>query len=179
MKDRILSMYHQATPEQVEHGLSWYADAHAWAESKARQYGLDIRKVAGVTAALSPMQSWAGNKTNTDKVLHAWYNGLGKPSAGLPANVSKAWAIVRDIAPPLDILSGEKVRAFYLNILGRYDMVTVDRWAWRAARKDKWTPSGLTLNQYRALQQAYVDAADELDLQPAILQAIVWLVVRE
>src|SRR5690606_6619528 len=84
---------------------------------------------------------------------------------------------------PLDVLKGDKVRSFYLNILGDTDAVTVDRHApelYLGKRvADRARPS-VGKRLYREASDASRTAAAQAPRQPTPrdLQAITWLVWR-
>jgi hypothetical protein len=93
---------------------------------------------------------------------------------------AKAWAIAHG-AHPAKVLRGPKVSAFWLNICGNLDVVTVDTWAVRAAGITDDREAQLTLNRkggYERVAAAYQDVAREVGVLPAELQAAVWLHVR-
>ena len=66
---RVMKVYRAATPEQVDAGLGWYRAAHAAAA------GLDpgnVRRAAGVIAALSPRVAWERNLDLAEDAYEAW-----------------------------------------------------------------------------------------------------------
>lgn len=67
-------------------------------------------------------------------------------------------------------LSGPKVRAFYSNLVGNYDAVTIDGWMLKFFGYDKW----MTKNRYKYLADRVKKYAYAHDLLPAELQAICW-----
>ena len=54
----ILKVYNQATQSEIDHGMTWYADAKSDAQSMADKYELPLHIVVGVIAALSPTNRW-------------------------------------------------------------------------------------------------------------------------
>lgn len=173
----ILAVLDQATRGERRAGAAWYDEAQnlAWQISP-----LDMNKGAGVIAALSPNTSWERNK---ELAIRAFADG--EASGTLSANVAKANAIMADTsATPLDILSGPKVRNFYMAIVGNWNAVCVDRHAMEVAYATRYKnderPS-LTPKQYDAIADQYRGAAawlTNLPYKPAQLQAITWLVWR-
>lgn len=101
----------------------------------------------------------------------------------------QAWRIANGEAP-LSVLRGPKVRAFYANITGDADAVTVDVWAVRAARGDQaCVPDGrgrlryaddgtVSAREYREYADVYRRAARRLGVTPRECQAAVWVAVR-
>lgn len=170
---RILRHYSDDVAAMRE-AREWYGVAQGAADDLAARYGVTREAAAGVIAAMSPRQTWKGNLRAADVILHAAAHGLDLPAVGLRSNARKAWKIANGAAP-LDVLGGPKVRAFFANIIGDLDAVTVDVWAARAAGVD---PNHLTAARYRAVADAYRRAAASIGLAPAILQAIVWVSIR-
>jgi hypothetical protein len=102
-----------------------------------------------------------------------------------PVNVTKAFSIVHEGARPETVLGGNKVRAFYANILNpRYSKaVTVDTHAARAAfGKHNLTAQEVSFTfrdkGNRVIQQAYKNVAKRYHVLPMKLQATVWLRVK-
>lgn len=102
-----------------------------------------------------------------------------------PVNACKAFSIVHENVRPETILGGNKVKAFYANILNpRYSKaVTVDTHAARAAfGKHTLTPqeAGFVFREKgnKIIQQAYKNVAKRYRVLPMKLQATVWLRVK-
>ena len=173
MVRRIEAIYAQATPQEVDEGMYWYAKAHAI----ARAIDPDPAIGAGIIAALSPQLSW-GNNVKAAKALAA---GI-RPTRPLPASIAKAERIHGGEAPAA-VLGGKKVTAFYANILNPADAltVTVDRHA--VALATGWSPMEGTLllgrkGGYEAVADAYRHAARRLGILPSQVQAITWCAWR-
>jgi hypothetical protein len=77
---------------------------------------------------------------------------------GTLANRAKAWRIACGEDPDA-VLSGPKVRAFFANIMGDVDAVTMDVWAARAAegRRNENAP---VRRRYRLLAESYRRAGE-------------------
>jgi hypothetical protein len=175
----IIAAYMLAPNDIREHGMNWYSEA------KSLAMELDptnFKRAAGVIAALSPLTSWP---LNVRRAREIYATGM---TNGLPANVDKAIRIYNHDGNPLDILSGPKVRSFYLNIIGDHsaDTVTVDRHAIDVAcfkpLSDKDRAIAIKGKAgYRKVADMYVYAADilsaefNIDMSAAQLQAIVWV----
>src|SRR3954464_9498358 len=128
-----------ATAQDLADGLAWYDRARREAERMSEAYGLPTRLCAGVIAALSPRCQWASNVRSAERMIAAAIAGELEPVAnGTMSNRDKAWRIANG-ADPDEVLSGPKVRAFYANIMGDTEAVTIDVWGARAAegRDDK------------------------------------------
>jgi hypothetical protein len=173
----ILGSYDRASQREDHYrdGATWYTDSRRFARRLARETGASERTAAGVIAALSPRQTWAGNQRAARAVLvAAQRRDRQPPRVGLGRSVAQAWAIAHG-ARPLSVLSGPKVRSFYRNLTGDLQAVTVDVWAARAAGVD---PDRLTPRLYELVAGAYIAAAQEVGVPPAVLQAIVWTEIR-
>lgn len=154
----------------------WYRVGGSTAARLGRTYGVSKSTAAGVIAALSPLQTWKGNVGAAERILSAMAAGeTSPPKVGLGRNVAKAWRIASG-ERPLSVLSGDKVRRFYRNLMGDLSAVTVDRWAARACGVPDTYPS--TSARYARCEMAYREAAAVVDLAPAELQAIVWVAIR-
>jgi len=97
----------------------------------------------------------------------------------------KAWGILAT-KPNYDgaktMLKGQKITSFFCDIMGEFN-VTIDGHARNIAYDER---IGLTddrtnigVREYRGLQDAYKDAAQQIDIMPYQLQAITWRVWRD
>jgi len=93
------------------------------------------------------------------KLLPAHYNNIIRT---LSHNYSKSNKLK---------LGGQKVNAFYNNIVGRYNHVTLDIWMIRYFKVDK---AQLNLSEYKYYSRIIRKLAKKLDLWPAELQAVIW-----
>lgn len=175
----ILQMYNSATEEQILQGQTWYETARNTAKQFAKQYGVSYQCAAGVIAALSPRMKWGTNKDDANRILRAasQQSGIIPKCAAYGANVRKAWAIANG-ASPAKTLGGPKVNAFYRNILGDYNGVTVDVWASRVAEPYNRHFAGKQ-KEYDVIAEAYTTVAIALGTFPAFVQAVCWVAVRK
>lgn len=166
----IMSAYRQASGAIRAQGRSWYPDAERFARSVSAETGASRATVIGIIAALSPRIQWSKNKS-----FAARHVG-GEDVPVLPLSAERAGAI-RSGATPLSVLGGPKTRAFYRNIMGATDPVTVDCHTMAVAN---WTTDAdaPTHKQYRQIADAYRIAARECGETPRSMQAIVWIVAR-
>lgn len=172
--------------ESALRALRWYADAQAWARSLSGSHGIALPSIVGAVAALSPQQSWQEQLTYTPAVLDAFALGNALPGPGFKANKDKALRILQGEAP-LAVLSGDKVRAFFLSIMGDTENVCVDRHAWAIAAGPDAVGLSLTEKRYRETAEAYRSAAAALrlafpmlaeSLTPAGVQSLTWVYWR-
>jgi hypothetical protein len=178
MRRRILAAYDAAPENARRDGETWYETARMTASAIAGAHGhLTPRHVAGIVAALSPRVSWGSNVAGAYRLAEAASRGWPEPIvAGTRSNRRKAWAIA-DGGDPETILGGPKVRAFFANLLGDDDAVTVDVWAARAA-EGEWREQAPSGRRYLTIAQAYRDAAALRGVTPRTMQATVWCAVR-
>lgn len=176
MVRRICKVYRSANDYQRAIGRGWYRHAGELAAASDP----DLRKAAGVYAAMSPRAHWSVNVKWAQMILHAAANGLECPAVHTTTMRAQAWAIANG-ADPLGVLNGPKVRSFYLNILGDAMAVTCDVWAVFAATgiKDERAARMVARPKgYKVLADAYRVAAARLGVSPMVLQATCWTVVR-
>lgn len=184
----ILAVYNAATAADLREGLAWYQTAHNWCVTQAgsRRPHL-VKRNAGIVAALSPLNGWGNNKRKAAELISKRGRitvEKGKPNGiGLGANVAKAIAIYNG-AEPLDVLKGDKVRAFYRTILdpqGDIDPV-IDRHAFDIAvgeRTDEKRRGALSRKGvYAEFAHAYREAAKIAGIGSAQMQAVTWIAWR-
>lgn len=172
MRDRLLRIYGAATGDVIEAGRLWYPNAEDVIADLSREYDTGRPTVAAIVAVLSPRQRWRKNIEGARAVLE----GEEWRAVGFDGNRRKA-AAIRDGADPLAIVGGDKVTAFWANLIGSREAVTIDVWAQRAAlgRFHPHPPKG---GRYERLARAYQAAARAIAIPPRELQAIVWLATR-
>ena len=164
--------------ESMIEGLTWYDRARAYAATLDPN---NVSRAAGIIAALSPLNSWPQNV----KYARAVYNG---EDYGYMGNGKGKASRIYAGETPLDVLGGNKVRSFYLNIIGDDSLVavTIDRHAIDIAcgivqddkARNKWVSSN---KKYWAMAALYQRAARRYnslygtDYSPAQIQAITWV----
>lgn len=173
----VLSVFSLASADNLREGLSWYLDAHNFARILDPN---NVERAAGVIAALSPMMGWDSNKKQA-AIAFERGNAAG---LGLSRNCAKAQAIL-DGGKPLDILGGDKVRAFYSTILDPFgfSFPVIDRHAFDIAvgevtdekRRGALGRKGI----YAAFAEVYIDAAKVAGVSSSQMQAITWVAWRE
>jgi hypothetical protein len=174
MIKNILATYALATPTIIEDGTLWYATGNAIISDIAANTGYSVERVATVMAHLSPRTMWSRNVLACERVCQ----DFDKPSGIMGRNWDMAYNALRS-DNPLATLNGDKVKRFAANLLGDTESVTVDIWAVRCAAGAKWETVNLKhKGVYSAIERAYQKAATKLGIEPAHLQAITWIVVR-
>lgn len=179
----VLAVYNGASADNIRSGLSWYLDAHNYANLLSMNYDVSLAQAAGIIAALSPMNGWENNKRKAAQLIQ---QGHGN-GCGLYRNVAKAEAILLggwDI-DPLDILGGNKVRAFYQTILDPFADIdpVIDRHAFDIAVGERTSEKrrGILSRKgvYHDFARVYREAAKVAGIGSAQMQAITWVAWRE
>jgi len=162
----------------------WYETAGAWCRLLDADYDMPIGTAAGYVAALSPLNSWEAQLHFTEPSIAAClalikagyrpHEGIRGP--GFFANRDKASRILQGELP-LDVLGGDKVRAFYRNLMGDFSVVTIDR---HAVTVSGWTGKGLsaagvpTSRLYARISMAFIFAGERLGMTGPEIQALTW-----
>lgn len=184
----VLAVYNGAFAEHLRFGLSWYSIANREALRMGGGRGYHLERNAGIIAALSPMNGWANNLRKAQALVSArgriTIAENGSNGIGLSANVAKAVEIYRG-ADPLDVLGGDKVRAFYRTIVdptGDIDPV-IDRHAFDIAVGMRTDDAARTIlsrkGVYNEFAHVYREAAKVAGIGSAQMQAITWVAWRE
>jgi len=145
------------------HGRNWYRDATAQIDWVSYVEGWDRDEFAGVLATMSPRCSVLRNIRMALHFMH--HRDLRVvPMKGIRTSVTKF----------LDrrVIDGQKVRAFYNNLSGRYDYVTLDVWMAYALGIDQ-TDFNRKLSHAKATDRI-VTVARVMSMEPAEAQAAVW-----
>ncbi len=180
----VIAVFRDATPDQLQAGLDWYADARRIAGGFATTYGVTVEVAAGVIAALSPMNGWGANINLAARFLDAG----GLDAGYLKAQLAKARRILAgdDVET---VLSGLKTVNFYKSIVseGR-EGVCIDRHAYCLAVDNREVSNAipsLSPKRYAELVDCYVEAAIALSrefdmmLPVAVVQSVTWTVWRQ
>lgn len=173
MVDKLLGWYSKATQDQLNRGLHWYDEAKRQCEILAMYYGIPTNVAAAIVAILSPACQWERNLRDAAQLLSRREKAV---VTTYRRNKEKALKLLE--CGDLSLVSGNKVSAFFANLMGDHTVVTVDRWAAKAVGIDghKVSTNGAL---YRRIANAYKEAAQRVGISPAQFQAIVWLVIRE
>jgi hypothetical protein len=171
---RLLRTFDSATELQRSNGGAWYREAYSVACELAGQT-FTPEQGAAVIAVMSPNTAWNVNVAMARRVVDSYRAGIPVEDckAGLGANVRKAYRVLDG---DIQAVKGPKVMAFFANIIGDPDHVTVDIWATRAA-VGRSRPAGIV--EHRLIAQAYRNAAKKRGISPRDFQAVVWVTVRD
>lgn len=170
----IISVYNQ---NNGRYNGQWYYIAHTFADELAQLSGLSIEQTSGIIAALSPLKSWDENR----KLALSY---VTKKKAGHTAKMVKKCHMIcttKDVSEIADILNGNKITSFFLNILypDQETHVTIDRHAISIVLGYSVTDNfSTTNNQYEWFVNCYRIAAKKIGISPVTLQAITWDIWR-
>jgi len=171
--NNLLNTFLAATPDEREAGMHWYSDARSTIRALSDEVGGSPMRFAAVVAALSPRIRWATNLDAATRVMRSAAMGLEEPKvAGFGHNRAIAWALANGAS--IDILTGPKTKAFFWNLVGNEQEVTVDVWMLRAAGLEVANKGNI-----ENVQQAIKRIARHRRLTPAQVQAIIWITVRD
>lgn len=183
VKNNILKVFNQTTEEDRR---DWYQEAYykACGMSAIIRGGdeeSNLNKACGIIAALSPLKRWETNLRIAEEFIRT------ETCGHMTQFLGKALLILRSSGNEdeiLEILSGNKISAFYLNI--RYphkaEIVTIDRHAISIAMGRFMYDEelrGITANQYEFFVQCYTWAALQAGVSPILMQSSTWCRWRE
>lgn len=189
--ENILTVFQLATPEEIEHGVTWYASAHCQCLDISENLDLPLNVVVGVVAALSPNNKWERNVDNARDLCTAYINGDSMESVKVSTYgkmKEKAWSILES-NPTYDetitILNGQKIVCFYQNIMGE-NTCTVDGHAYNiyhASRQSLTGSISIGKIEYHLIQDAYRKAGQSVlvhgrELKAYEMQAVTWVAWR-
>jgi len=171
----ILSVWSNATGDEVEEGERWYRTAH---ETAALLADGDIRTGAGLLAALSPQTAWW---LNVELACEAFEAGTASRHTGDACG--KANKILAGVDPEEVLPMTRKTGHFYRCILNPDDpmSVCVDRHAYDIAigvPLGDWNRGLSAHGRYALLAHCYWEAAQRVGQNPSTVQAVCWVAWR-
>ena len=177
LTDNLKFLYDSTNESLRREGRLWYPAANEYFSQLANKYGLQPSKVMGVVAALSPFVGWKTQLDRTEAFIRdeTQQRGTGR-FPGFSRNILNARLILHDLQPE-QVLVGPKVRAFYQNLMGDTQILTLDRHAISAALGKKTLRVPLKLSQ--EITEGYWNAANTAREYPRDFQAIIWLQWRQ
>lgn len=179
-----------ASDQEIQDGMDFYPGANGLCRFLSTIYKISSRQVAGIYAALSPMNGWDTNVANIVDVLR-WQKGESRrkldrllPQVNTPnVNLHKAIEIA-DGKDPESILKGRKVGAFFRAINDPSDdrHVPVDRHLICLALGTKLGKNQLSRiassrEIYNKVESAYLDLGKREGIGNR-LASIAWFVQR-
>jgi hypothetical protein len=188
----ILAVFFTASETEKHEGLSWYARANIVASRLAIAYDVPggAPTVAGVIAALSPNNRWERNVADAERLIKASACGDDTDVVKVctfSKNKEKALAILNG-TPALEVLGGNKVRAFYQCIAQPAgDAVCVDGHAysiWLGERVPTTKTPSISDKLYDRIANDYRLAAEQINnitkeyYSASQVQAITWVTWR-
>lgn len=174
-RGNILAIYESSTDLERLEGMQWYADARAFCGALAAEYGYSIEAVAGVVSAVSPRSPWGRNKEIARELVRRFSSDIGFRGLTINTNAAIAYMILAGDDPREHFR--DKRLAFWHNILGHYDQVTLDAHMVRILTRDDEYET-IASSAYCLVESVVQDAADEVGIPPAHLQAITWVTWR-
>lgn len=162
--------------DAIGQGKRWYVDANRFCRNVAKRYGVSIRQVAGILAALSARTSWTDNKRKAVRYL------AGDRAVHTGSNVAKCDRIltVDDDDAIMAILNGDKTRRFYHNIVHPLDSeyVTLDSWMTNLIGVEYGklkVKGGYQETLYERYESVVQNVAASMHMRPLELQAALWV----
>jgi hypothetical protein len=190
--ENILTVWSQSLLWERLDGAAYYDRQRRAITTLARSYSYTQQQGVAVFAALSPNNDEAGTYRAAEVCMKIGRGRLSAdyPVQGYPANKAKALRILLGM-PPLEVLSGPKVLAFFHNTMqpDNGEWVTVDGHmvgVWRghrhllrgvrgADRPDGMTGAEISKAEYAAAAEDFRTAAGEVGLSAPRFQAVLWL----
>lgn len=180
---RLVELWREALDSETlaaetAEGFGWYPRARQWAAELAVEFHVSEAAVIGAIAVLSPQVSWADQKRFAAAFIRSALSRSDKlPHPGFRRNRELARAILCGDTTVERASKGRKVLAFARAIGGDPRAVTIDRHAARIALGERREIIGVRL--HRVLVAAYTLAADRLEVEPRVLQSVLWCAYRK
>ena len=162
----FVTYYRNAGPRALTEGAVWYLRARQCARTLSRRYNVPLDTVAAIIAVTSQRVTWKYNLTCTVRALK------GQEIRHLGQVVAKV-AKLMDGQAPANVVSGQKIRAFWRAILGDRDAVVLDSWMMGAIGVKTLTPK-----QYEIVANNLRLEAKRAGVAPSTFQAVVWCALR-
>lgn len=168
--ENVVAVYERATIAQRNEGMEWYNDAHNLALELSPG---DVWRGAGVIAAFSPLQQWELNVRNA---RNAFATGIATGHTKAMCGIAQR---ILDGEFALDVLKGDKTRAFAAAIAdpAGSTIATIDRHAHDIAMGKVFSEKerNITRVLFRTMSNHYREAAFEVNVSVAQIQAITWV----
>jgi hypothetical protein len=193
---RIAEIVRACEDDTIGEGCGWY-DGYAQTEARMLARDCDVSEATALYLAVvcNINASWRGGLTRARRIAEKWarlrehaamvlagirgYSArtLRRRNGGLDAvRIAVSRVLLGQARMYATVAHMPKIGKFYRNIALRdFAVCTIDRWAARAIGINKNPSPG---REYAMVEDAYIDAAHEVGLPPACVQAIVWIAVR-
>lgn len=172
----LVKRFEDVSADSFNRGVDWYDEANEFAHSI--KGGFTVEHSASVISHLSPRTNWKKNKQAAAMLM------AGDQNVGLfYACVNRA-LMALDTNEPLNTFGKDahKTRSFVNNILGNTDFVTIDTWMLNITHPHLTKKEANNLlkrkGEYDSISNSFRYAAKYVDLNPAQLQAILWVDIR-
>jgi hypothetical protein len=162
--------------EAVTEGKGWYPEMHSWVTTLASEHDVPTETVAGLAAIYSPRRRWERVMDMVDLKL---------AGVKVPVMMREATKVARvlDGEDPVTVVSGQKVSSFYQNLLLNLSVVTIDTWAFSQVTGKDYEPNFRAMlqnkDQYAMYASCFRTVADEVGLEPAEFQSVLWHFARD
>lgn len=174
---RLREEWANTTEVEFEVGFTWYDEAHAWCVRLAFKHGMTTEQVACIAAVLSPRLPWHRAIDLTERLL----DGEDISSLALGRSVRKAEQVLAGL-DPWTVVSGNKETAFAHNLTGDYKWTTIDTHSFGQVSGRDYNGGGAhfleRVGVYRMYSECFEVVARENGMEPAVLQAILWVHTR-
>jgi hypothetical protein len=174
MREQILKTISTLDETNYQASLDWYFILHDYAKNLAERNGLTLLQAAGVISALSPMITFQTNLRDAERFCST------RSLANLATYMTqrkKALAIIgaKTEKEVLKLLGGNKTKSFFLNIYRPKTSqdVTIDTWMIKFFGYKNLTPK-----RYKDAAKEIQDVAEEMNLKPHQVQALLWVGMR-
>lgn len=181
-RENLARLISKADAIDLRHGVNAYRVYNQVIKDFALSYAAKFEPTLAAFCALSPQNDYYGNLRSLASVLHAAQHSI--PIEQVVVSTYKhcrdrAYLYLTGKADFLSTVKGLKIRAFYANILDPEDPVpvTIDGHmvcAWRGINVPMQSAS-VKPSEYDEIAKGVRDLAEEMNLIPNQVQAIIWL----
>jgi hypothetical protein len=190
----IAAMLQLATAADIHEGKEWYDRAYKYALRLIHTYPVSMGQAVGVIAALSPNNKWERNCLDADRLIDTFIQGgdLNLCKVCTYGKMKQKAIDILSIESPEseaieNILSGQKITAFYRSIMGQTSAVCVDGHAYSVfmgqriptSRTPSISPTlyDAIVRSYKLVSERSIELCGEY-LTPVQVQAVTWVTFR-
>lgn len=174
MREKILKTISTLDQTNYQASLDWYFILHDYAKNLAERNKLTVMQAAGIISALSPMVMFTTNLRDAERFCAT------RSIANLATYKSQRMKALRILGAKtekeiLEILGGNKTKAFFLNIYKPKTSMdcTIDTWMVKFFGYKSLTPK-----RYKDASTEMQKVAREMGLMPHQVQALLWVGMR-